>query len=48
VSVPGHWQLFQAIADVVLLHRGQGGQIAGALVRIDMGEVVDIAVLCPQ
>ena len=44
-STPGHYQRFEAIGDVVLIHKNPGGKIAGVLIRINLGEPIDIAVL---
>jgi hypothetical protein len=45
VSTPGHHQVYEAIGDVRLVHRHPDGTLAGVLLSIDAGELVELAVL---
>jgi hypothetical protein len=47
-STPGHYQRFEAIGDVVLIHKGPRGKIAGVLIRINLGEPIEIVVLAER
>jgi hypothetical protein len=47
-STPGHFQRFEGIGDVVLVNKNAGGKIAGVLIRINLGEPMDIAVLAER
>jgi hypothetical protein len=44
-STPGHHQVYEAIGDVRLVHQRLDGTLAGVLLSIDTGELMEIAVM---